>query len=178
MQRVYLLFRDITLNEALDLLEDVNDACDLYIEPPDVAELTDENSRDEENFTMANLTWNQLRSSAETQFRTQRDESFVKRAETSNQSSSPTAGPYRKKKCPTTSDFLWNPNQGSPKDPPIFSEPYYSRYRDFSPREMFELFFDETLFDLIVEQSNIHCQSKNIIAPAVTKEEINFFFQF
>ena len=38
--------RDITLNEALDLLEDVNDACDLYIEPPDVAELTDEDSGD------------------------------------------------------------------------------------------------------------------------------------
>ena len=39
-RRIYLLFRDITLNEALDLLEDVNDACDLYIEPLDVAVLT------------------------------------------------------------------------------------------------------------------------------------------
>ena len=47
---------------------------------------------------MVNLTGNQLRSSAEIQFRTQRDESFVERAETSNQSSSPTAGPSRKKK--------------------------------------------------------------------------------
>ena len=41
---------------------------------------------------------------------------------------------------------------------------------------MFELFFDETLFDLIVEQSNIYCQSKIIIAPAVTKEGIKIFF--
>ena len=41
---------------------------------------------------------------------------------------------------------------------------------------MFELFFDETLLDLIVEQSNIYRQSKNIIAPAVTKAEIKFFF--
>ena len=32
-RRIYLVFKDITLNEALDLLEDVNDACDLYIEP-------------------------------------------------------------------------------------------------------------------------------------------------
>ena len=139
--RVYLLFRHIILNEALDLLEDVNDACDLYIEPPDVAELTDEDSGDEENFTMANLTGNQLRCLVEIQFRTQRDESFVERPETSNQSSSPTAGPYRKKNCPTTSDFSWNPNQRNPKDTPIFPEPNYSRYRDFSSREMFEFFF-------------------------------------
>ena len=41
---------------------------------------------------------------------------------------------------------------------------------------MFELFFDESLFDLIVEQSNIYCQSKNISAPPVTKDEIKFFF--
>ena len=93
-----MLFRDITLNEVLDLLEDVNDACDLYIEPSDVADLTDEDSGDKEKFTMANLTGSQLGSSAEIQFRTQRDESFVERAETSNQSSSQTAGPSRKKK--------------------------------------------------------------------------------
>ena len=80
------------------MLEDVNDACDLYIEPPNVAELTDEDSGDDENFSMANLTGNQLRSSAEIQFHTHRDESFVEKAETSNQSSSPTAGPSRKKK--------------------------------------------------------------------------------
>ena len=92
-----MLFRDIKLNEALDLLEDVNDAGDLYIKSPDVAELTVEDSRDEENFAMANLTGNQLRSSAKIQFRTQRDESFVERAETSNQSSSPTAALSRQK---------------------------------------------------------------------------------
>ena len=101
-----MLFRDITLIEALDLLEDVNDACDLCTEPPDVAELTDEDSGDEENFFMANLTRNQLRSSAEIQFRTQRDESFVERAETSNPSSSPTAGPFQKKKLPNHIRFF------------------------------------------------------------------------
>ena len=101
-----MLFRHIILNEALDLLEDVNDACDLYIEPPDVAELTDEDSGDEENFTMANLTGNQLRCLVEIQFRTQRDESFVERAETSNQSSSPTVGPSRKKKLPNHIRFF------------------------------------------------------------------------
>ena len=47
---------------------------------------------------MANLTGNQLRFLAQIQFRTQRDKSFVERAEISNQSSSPTAGPSRKKK--------------------------------------------------------------------------------
>ena len=101
-----MLFRDITLNEALGFFEDVNDACDLYIEPPDVAELTDEDSGDKENFTMANLTGNQLCSSAEIQFRTQRDESFVERAETSNQSSSPTASPSQNKKLPNHIRFF------------------------------------------------------------------------
>ena len=105
------------------MLEDVNDACDLYTEPPDVAELTDENSRDEENFTMANFIRNQLRSSAETQFRTQRDECFVERAETSNQSSSPTAGPYRKKNAQPHQIFYGIPIKVAQKIPQYFPSP-------------------------------------------------------
>jgi len=137
-----LLFRGITLNEALEILGDVNEACDLYVEPTDVAELTDEDSGDEENFNMTNLTGNQLLASAEIQFRTQRDQSVTERPGTSNQSSSPTTCPPRKKKKihPTSSDFSWNRNQSNSKALPIFPEPNYSRYRHFSPREMFELF--------------------------------------
>ena len=41
---------------------------------------------------------------------------------------------------------------------------------------MFELFFDESLFVLIVEQSNIYCHSKNISAPPVAKDEMKVFF--
>ena len=167
------------MNEALDLLEDVNVACDLYIDPPDVAELTDEDSGDEENFSMANLTGSQLRSSAEIQFRTQRDESFVERAETYNQSSSPTAGPSRKKKLAQPHQIFHGiPIKVTQKIPQHFPSPITEDIETLVLVKCLNFFFDETLFDLIVEQSNIYCQSKNIVAPAVTKEEINFFFQF
>ena len=173
------VFRGITLNEALDLLEDENEPCDLFVEPPDVAELTDEDSGEEEDFCVTNLTGSQLRAAAEIRYRKQHDEPDPERAETSNQaSSSDKCLPTKKSKkvYPTTSDFSWSTDQGNSKGSPIFPEANYSRYRDFSPREMFELFFDESLFDLIVEQSNIYCQSKNISAPPVTKDKMKVFF--
>ena len=171
------VFRGITLNEALDLLEDENKPFNLFVEPPDVAELTDEVSG-EEDFCVTNLTGSQLRAAAEIRYRKQHDEPDPERAETSNQASSSDKCPPTKSKkvYPTTSDFSWSTDQGNSKGSPIFPEANYSKYRDFSPREMFELFFDESLFDPIVEQSNLYCQSTNISAPPVTKDEIKFFF--
>ena len=36
--------RNITGNDALDFVLDEQEPCDLYLEPPEVAELTDEDS--------------------------------------------------------------------------------------------------------------------------------------
>ena len=58
----------------------------------------------------------------------------------------------------------------------MFSEPNYRKYRDFSPTELFGLFFDDEMFELNVKQSTIYCNYKNLPAVSVTKDEIKTFF--
>ncbi len=56
------------MNEALDLLDDKSfGRSDIFIEPPDVHSLTDEDSGEEDNFRIENLSGNQLRAAAEIQ---------------------------------------------------------------------------------------------------------------
>ena len=56
-----------------------------------------------------------------------------------------------------------------------FPEADYSKYRDFSPAELFELFFDDDLpvFDLLVQQSILYAHSKGetnfFVAPSEMK---------
>lgn len=59
------LFRSLTLNEVLDILEDEDELCDVYMEPPDVRELTDEDSASEEDEQPERLCGNQLLAAAE-----------------------------------------------------------------------------------------------------------------
>ena len=167
--------RNITVNDALDFVLDEQEPCDLYLEPPEVAELTDEDSGEEESFSASNLTGNQLRAGAEIQYQTRHDET-ASDDENDEERRTPPAPKMTKQDYPTASKFSWTPKQTSSSFIPLFPEANYCRYRDFGPLELFELFFDEPLYDLIVEQSNVYCQFKNLTAPPVTKEEIKVFF--
>ena len=60
----YVVFRSLTFNEILDILEEEDELCDVYIEPPDVRELTDEDSADEDE-RPERLNGNQLLPEAE-----------------------------------------------------------------------------------------------------------------
>ena len=59
----------------------------------------------------------------------------------------------------------------------VFPEADYSKYRDFSPAELFELFFDDELFELVVQQSILYAHSKGETNFFVTKNEIKVFFR-
>ncbi|XP_072380790.1 uncharacterized protein [Diabrotica undecimpunctata] len=65
-----LRFRGITLQEALDIAyESDNEVTDIYIQPPDCQDLTDEDSGDEdEGGTVENLSSRQLLAPAEVVF--------------------------------------------------------------------------------------------------------------
>ena len=68
--------KQLTVNEALDLLDELDKSEDLYIEPPDAASLTDEDSGAEDEGTVfhpENLSGNQLLAPAV--FRVSRDDS-------------------------------------------------------------------------------------------------------
>lgn len=57
----------------------------------------------------------------------------------------------------------------------IFPEANYARYRDLSPVELFELFFDEEIWNLIVDQSIVYANFKGEASCTVTKEELKVF---
>ena len=62
-----IFFRGLTLNEIVDHLNDYDDACDVYIEPPDYRDLSDEDSGGEDDNDepdIGHLSGNQLLASA------------------------------------------------------------------------------------------------------------------
>lgn len=59
-----LFYRSLTFNEILDILDEEDEHCDVYMEPPDVHELIVEDSADEDERPEI-LSGNQLLSEAE-----------------------------------------------------------------------------------------------------------------
>ena len=55
---------------------------------------------------------------------------------------------------------------------PIFPEADYSPYRDFSPAQLVELFFDEEAYDLILQQTILYAHSKGEVNFTLTVHEI------
>lgn len=47
-----------------------------------------------------------------------------------------------------------------------------------SPTELYELFFDENLINLLVEESMMLCFSNNAPDFAISKDEIKCFFNY
>lgn len=69
---ILCICRPLTMDQILNIVENENDPADIYIEPPKVHELTDEDSADENSATHAgpdNLSGNQLRAAAEVKIR-------------------------------------------------------------------------------------------------------------
>ena len=56
-----------------------------------------------------------------------------------------------------------------------FSEGDYSKYRDFSPANLFELYFDDSIIDHIIKESRIYGVSKNWKDIQVSQQETRVF---
>ena len=158
-------FRNLTVNEILDLLDESDDE-DIYIDTPYTHELTDEDSADSEDENIhvpSPLNGRQLLASAEIQQRNDED--------ISDNEDVPSA---RKQKI--VHKFDWKKSITVELGCSIFPEANLTRYKDFSPRDFFELFFDDEVFDHIVNQSNLYALQKNLRDIAVTKDELKVFF--
>ena len=85
--------------------------------------------------------------------------------DTSDDEDVPTA-----KKQKVVQEFDWKKYvSDSPK-------PNLNKWMDFSPKQLFELFFDEEAFDDIVIQTNLYALQNNIPYINITKEEVKIFF--
>lgn len=74
-----------------------------------------------------------------------------------------------------------NPSKWIPGDiqpmPRQFPEQDYSRYKDMSPVELFELFFDEDICQYITKQTPLYAQFKNKTDPGITLQENSLFYR-
>lgn len=53
-----------------------------------------------------------------------------------------------------------------------FPDPNYERFSNMSPAEMFNLFFDEDVFQFLVDESNNYATYQNCANPNITIEEM------
>lgn len=120
----------------LDDFDDLN-AANIYIEPPDPNEITDEDSGDEDGGLVDNLCGRQLQASAEIEFTNgQRVGDF-----SINDQESIFALPFTHQEFtfPTVEQPKWV--RGNLEFNGTFAKPNYSFYSGMSPNNLFELFF-------------------------------------
>ena len=71
--------------------------------------------------------------------------------------------------------FKWSEEHPARKNAPMFPEANTTKYRDFTPMELFELFFDEDIVNEMVEQSNLYARQKNVFESSVNSDEMRLF---
>ena len=59
---------------------------------------------------------------------------------------------------------------------PLFPEPNFQKYRDLSPKEIFELFISEDILEEIAKRSNQYALTKCGVLPGIKSSEIKVFF--
>ena len=177
-----IIFRrkQLNVNEALDLLDDMDKAEDLFIEPPEVSSLTDEDSGGEEDgavFSPGCLSGNQLLAPAE--FRASRCDNTEREEESSDELQQEASGDSQKKRkrkvTQTCEKIKWINDEGNLTHSHMFPEQDYRKYRDFSIVELFELFFDEEILEHTKEQMTKYCLKKNWPDVAVCINELKVF---
>ena len=168
------------------MLEDENVAANIFIEP-NGGDVTDEDSEEEDGGGfLNNLSGKQLNAPAELVISSRRYSSIGASAhslETPSCSDSHTnisdSIPHQhENEEPKENSYQtpkWRKNTSFPEVNVVFPEADYSKYRDFSPAELFELFFDDELFELVVQQSILYAHSKGETNFFVTKNEIKVF---
>ena len=149
---------DFTVCEFLDAIEEgdeFDDLAGIAIEPPEVRAETDEDSGDEELDLANRLTGLQLQAQAHL-LRRNRDsnsESSDDDAASTQAQTEASTSKRRKKSSAYVFQRVSNCQSGLL---PIFPPSNYSTYRDMSPVELFELFWDELLVKDILDQMKLY----------------------
>ena len=159
------------MKDVVDALaEDESNLLDvdgIFISPPDVNMDSDEDSASEdEGGLVDNLTGRQLLADAEISLsdgQTISNEAEF-RAAFSHQAPAP---PVTHDKW-TKEDFLFQQDC-------IFPVPNYEEYRDFTPVQFFEIFFNQEIITHMVQQSNLYSLLKNYPELKVNAEEMKCF---
>lgn len=182
----YIVFRDgLTLEEALQMAySDDLDVRNIYIEPPDVNELTDEDSGEEdEGGLVDNLSRNQLKATAQleiVQNESLEDDEPITLDKHEEMQEEFVAGNNREETVIAQAkkidydeiEWIEGDLRMTMKK---FPEADYENFKTFTPVEMFELFFDDDMINFFMIETTRYAQFKNHPNPQITQEEMRCF---
>lgn len=157
----------------MNILDDFDemDAANIYIEPPDPNEITDEDSGDEDGGLVDNLCGRQLQASAEIEFTNgQRVGDFS----INDQESIPDPPlSHQEFTFPTIEQPQWT--QGNLEFNGTFTKPNYSFYFGMSPTHLFELFFYDEVITLFITESLNYAVYRGFTNTNLSTDEIKCF---
>ncbi|XP_068231969.1 piggyBac transposable element-derived protein 3-like [Palaemon carinicauda] len=179
--------RSLTIHDILAILEEDDNHVKVYIEPTGTGLLTDENSADEDDSGLIdNLSGRQLTGNAEAVFhdgrRTNEDNcepqlsgndeavSPDERRTAEDDGAAHSSSPINSYETPK-----WSLGTYLTPGDCMFPEANYAKYRDFTPSELFELFFDDDMWNMLVDQTTIYATLKGETDFLVTKGEMKVF---
>lgn len=178
LKTLFAYRRGFTLQEALEMVYNDN-VQDIFIEPPDSNILTDEDSGDEdEGGLIDNLPGSQLRAPAElVMINNERIGDF------SDEFSNNAILNSESDETVTSNNFTFTPIKdtqwinGDLVDNKVrsFIQGSYSKYKDMSCVQLFELFWDDEIIAYLSNQMTLYALFNNCPDPKVTVEEIKCF---
>ena len=160
----------MNINEVIDILEerDIPDA-DIFIQPPDNGQFSDEDSGPEdEGGEIDNLTGRQLQAEAEISARTVPETIGLSPMNEDVHDPQPAIDVNLLKK------YQWSKQIPTSPYLPVFPQGNYEAYRDFSPMQFFNLFVDDDLFDLLTIFSNTYAAQRGY-QTAIRSKEMQVF---
>lgn len=169
------------LHELEENDDDDFDGADVFMEPSDVADNSDEDSGDEDCVHMSNLTGNQLRSKAEIKFLGKSSEvserSDSHENEDDNKNNENIAPTPRKKQCIQREIWTKNDLTNAQKEKWNWNEDWNRvlKFTSETPSSLFEKFFDDDVIDYIVSHTKLYAKQKGNHSFDVTSEEMRVF---
>lgn len=170
--------------EVVDMLNDDEfqySSADIYIEPPNPSILTDEDSGDEDDAVVDNLSRNQLLANAEVHIYGGNNDDIVTPPEVDDNNE-----PNNSNNIPDSvnskSQFYF-PKQKKSKfikgdlecNNFPFPDPDYSQYKDLNEVEIFEQLFDSEILKLLCDESKNYALFKNEADPRISEDDIKCF---
>lgn len=166
-----IFFSGLTLNDVLETLEDADDEfsskgeVQIILQPPINAcgDLTDEDSGDEDVMNINNLPGNQLLSEAEI---------VISENDSDNEEDEDDL-PLSSLRLILKKNYKW---EDKDLEPPLYDWPSFPESEsNFTPAEIFFKLFDESIFNMILQYTNLYASRKNK-SGNINLQELKSFF--
>lgn len=147
---------------------------EIFIEPPHVSELTDEDSGEEEGGTFDNLSGRQLRALVEVKLSNSTRITSIDDENSPSKEALATSENVRRK-IQLKENITWIDGDVIKSASRQFQEPSYHHLKDMSCIEIFEKFIDTDVITLLVDETQKYAAFRNRPDPKITPDDIRCF---